>query len=231
MILKTKSILLSVLELLVFLFGIVSNYTSKEISAVSCCICLVLFCLIWIAAKTTNTKISPFYAGEFFLFISAVPILNKLCYKIELFNLFLYAVPASIVLYSLIKGCICYKKESATRIFMKKLAHYYLVLLFSFTWLVQINMCMDFYPDQTYMGSVLSKSRTSASRFGPTYTVSVQYIEGNGQSVKSSIPVDQKTYLQMEDHCSVILEHYAGALQSPYVKLVADEQAETVRDR
>lgn len=229
MILKTKSVLLSILEFLVFLFGIISNYTSKEINAISCCIALVVFCMIWIAAKITHTKISPFYAGEFIFFISAVPFLNKTCYRIELLNLFLYAVPVSIVLYSLMKSCICYKYETPIRTFMKKLGHYSLVLLFSFTWLVQINICMDFYPDQTYMSTVLSKNGTSASRFGPSYTVSVQYIDGNDQSGRVSIPVDKKTYLQLEDHCSVILEHYAGALQSPYMKLVADEQAGTGR--
>ncbi len=230
MILKTKSILLSILEFLVFLFGIISNYTSKEISAISCCICLAIFCVIWIVAKTANAKISPFYFGVFILLMSAVPFPNKLGYKIELKDLFFYSIPVSFVLYSLIKKCIGYKKEKRLRVLMKKFAHYFFVLLFSLAWLVQINLSMDFYPDQTYFATVLNKNKTALSRFGPSYSASVEYIDRNDQTVRLILPVDQKTYLQLEDHCSVYLEHYAGALQSPYYKLVADEHAGNVRD-
>ena len=228
MILKTNSILLSIFELLVFLFGIISNYALKEISAISCCICLALFCMIWIVAKITNAKISPFYVGVFILLMSAIPFPNKLCYKIELNDLFLYSTPVSFVLYSLIKKSICYKKEKPIRVFIKKFANYSFVLLFSLIWLVQINMSMDFYPDQTYIGTVLNKNRTGSSRFGPSYSVSVQYIDCNDQSVRLIIPVDQKTYLKLGDNCSVVLEHYAGALKSPYFKLVVGEHAAAV---
>ena len=228
MILKTNSILLSILEFLVFLFGIISNYTYKEISAISCCICLALFCMIWIVAKTTNAKISPFYAGKFILILSAVPFLNKSCYKIELMDLFLYSIPVSFVLYSLIKKCICYKKEKPFRVFIKKFTHYSLVLLFSLIWLVQINMSMDFYPDQTYTGTVLNKNRTTSTRYGPSYSVSVQYIDCNDRSIRLVISVDEKSYLKLRDNCSVVLEHYAGALRSSYYKLVVEEHAEAV---